>query len=74
MPVIIIGAVAAVVIIALVAVLFVTNHVSRSDYKEAQSQVEALEKSYNAINEELSSALYSEDNDSAYTYRKVQRS
>lgn len=73
MPVIIIGAVAAVVVIALVAVLFVTNHVSRSDYKEAQSQVEALEKSYNAINEELSSALYSEDNDSAYTYRKVQK-
>ena len=73
MPVIIIGAVAAVIVIALVAVLFVTNHVSRSDYEEARSQVETLEKSYNAINEELSSALYSEDNDSAYTYRKVQK-
>lgn len=39
---IIIGAVAAVVVIALAAVFFLTNRVSRSDYEEALVQTQAL--------------------------------
>lgn len=38
-----IGAVAAVVVIALAAVFFLTNRVSRSDYEEALVQTQALE-------------------------------
>lgn len=65
---IIIGAVAAVVVIALAAVFFLTNRVSRSDYEEALVQTQALESSYTAINEEFSSAASATDNDSSSAY------
>lgn len=65
---IIIGAVAAVVVIALAAVFFLTNRVSRSDYEEALVQTQALESSYTAINEEFSSASSATDNDSSSAY------
>lgn len=65
---IIIGAVAAVVVIALAAVFFLTNRVSRSDYEEALVQMQALESSYTAINEEFSSAASATDNDSSSAY------
>lgn len=65
---IIIGAVAAVVVIALAAVFFLTNRVSRSDYEEVLVQTQALESSYTAINEEFSSAASATDNDSSSAY------
>mgnify|MGYP002746469214 FL=1 len=65
---IIIGAVAAVVVIALAAVFFLTNRVSRSDYEEALVQTQALESSYTTINEEFSSAASATDNDSSSAY------
>lgn len=65
---IIIGAVSAVVVIALAAVFFLTNRVSRSDYEEALVQTQALESSYTAINEEFSSAASATDNDSSSAY------
>lgn len=67
---IVIGAVAAVVVIALAAVFFLTNRVSRSDYEEALVQTQALESSYTAINEEFSSAASATDNDSSSAYDK----
>lgn len=63
-----IGAVAAVVVIALAAVFFLTNRVSRSDYEEALVQTQALESSYTAINEKFSSAASATDNDSSSAY------
>lgn len=65
---IIIGAVAAVVVIALAAVFSLTNRVSRSDHEEALVQTQALESSYTAINEEFSSAASATDNDSSSAY------
>lgn len=65
---IIIGAVAAVVVIALAAVFSLTNRVSRSDHEEALVQTQALESSYTAINEKFSSAASATDNDSSSAY------
>ena len=55
-------------VIALAAVFFLTNRVSRSDYEEALVQTQALESSYTAINEEFSSAASATDNDSSSAY------